>query len=109
LFISHAIRYDLVGPKPIDHEKTAELKQSLEPYGVFESEIEMHHRMEVLGKLNSLVRKWIRDLSMQRNMPPSVADTVGGNVYTFGSYRLGVRLYIVNSTSYLFIVKLFYF
>jgi poly(A) polymerase len=24
-------------------------------------------------------------------MPPSVAETVGGQVYTFGSYRLGVH------------------
>ncbi|XP_077302896.1 poly(A) polymerase hiiragi [Arctopsyche grandis] len=79
------------GPKPIDHEKTADLKTCLENYGVFESEPEMHHRMEVLGKLHSLVRRWIRDLSVQRNMPPSVADTVGGNIYTFGSYRLGVH------------------
>lgn len=87
-----------VGPKPIDFEKTADLKSCLENYGVFESEPEMHHRMEVLGKLHTLVRKWIRDLSIQRNMPSSVADNVGGNIYTFGSYRLGVRIftYLIN-------------
>lgn len=78
------------GPKPIDIEKTTELKESLIPYGVFESEQEMHHRMEVLGALHRLVRQWIREESMRKNMPPSVADTVGGNIYTFGSYRLGV-------------------
>lgn len=58
---------------------------------MFDSEQEMHHRMEVLGKLHGLVRRWIRDLSIQRNMPLRVADTVGGNIYTFGSYRLGVH------------------
>lgn len=71
-------------------EKTNELKESLVPFGVFESEAEMHHRMEVLGSLHRLVRQWIRDESLRKNMPPSVADTVGGNIYTFGSYRLGV-------------------
>ncbi|XP_045507790.1 poly(A) polymerase type 3 isoform X1 [Colias croceus] len=81
----------MAGPKPIDIEKTNELKDSLIPYGVFESEQEMHHRMEVLGALHRLVRQWIRDESMRKNMPPSVADTVGGNIYTFGSYRLGVH------------------
>uniref|UniRef100_A0A2A4K423 Poly(A) polymerase n=1 Tax=Heliothis virescens TaxID=7102 RepID=A0A2A4K423_HELVI len=81
----------MAGPKPIDIEKTAELKESLVPYGVFESEQEMHHRMEVLGSLHRLVRQWIREESMRKNMPPSVADTVGGNIYTFGSYRLGVH------------------
>ncbi|XP_072933961.1 poly(A) polymerase type 3 [Epargyreus clarus] len=81
----------MAGPKPIDIEKTSELKDSLAPYGVFESEAEMHHRMEVLGSLHRLVRQWIRDESLRKNMPPSVADTVGGNIYTFGSYRLGVH------------------
>lgn len=80
----------MAGPKPIDIEKTNELKESLIPYGVFESEAELHHRMEVLGALHRIVRQWIRELSAKKNMPPSVADTVGGNVYTFGSYRLGV-------------------
>ncbi|XP_026743422.1 poly(A) polymerase type 3-like isoform X1 [Trichoplusia ni] len=81
----------MAGPKPIDIEKTTELKDSLAPYGVFESEQEMHHRMEVLGSLHRLVRQWIREESLRKNMPPSVADTVGGNIYTFGSYRLGVH------------------
>ncbi|KPJ17565.1 Poly(A) polymerase gamma [Papilio machaon] len=81
----------MAGPKPIDIEKTNDLKESLVPFGVFESEAEMHHRMEVLGSLHRLVRQWIRDESLRKNMPPSVADTVGGNIYTFGSYRLGVH------------------
>ncbi|XP_028164975.1 poly(A) polymerase type 3-like [Ostrinia furnacalis] len=80
----------MAGPKPIDIEKTNELKESLVPFNVFESEDEMHHRMEVLGSLHRLVRQWIRDESLRKNMPPNVAETVGGNIYTFGSYRLGV-------------------
>ncbi|KAM3968626.1 poly(A) polymerase hiiragi isoform 1-T2 [Aphomia sociella] len=81
----------MAGPKPIDIEKTNELKESLIPHGVFESEIDLHHRMEILGQLHRLVRQWIRDESIRKNMPPRVAETVGGNVYTFGSYRLGVH------------------
>ncbi|CAH2987334.1 unnamed protein product [Chilo suppressalis] len=81
----------MAGPKPIDIEKTSELKECLVPFGVFESEAEMHHRMEVLGALHRLVRQWIRDESVRKNMPASVAHTVGGNIYTFGSYRLGVH------------------
>ncbi|XP_063370381.1 poly(A) polymerase type 3 [Cydia amplana] len=81
----------MAGPKPIDIEKTNELKEALIPFGVFESDAEMDHRMEVLGALHRLVRQWIREESMRKNMPPTVADTVGGNIYTFGSYRLGVH------------------
>lgn len=47
--------------------------------------------MEILSKLNSLVKEWIRESSIKRNMPPNVADQVGGKIYTFGSYRLGVH------------------
>ena len=47
--------------------------------------------MEVLSRMNSLVKNWIRDLSIEKNMPANLAETVGGSVYTFGSYRLGVH------------------
>ena len=47
--------------------------------------------MEVLRKVNELAKRWIRDVSVQKNMPPSAADHVGGKIYTFGSYRLGVH------------------
>lgn len=47
--------------------------------------------MEVLSRMNSLVKNWIRDLSIEKNMPANLAETVGGCVYTFGSYRLGVH------------------
>lgn len=48
--------------------------------------------MEVLSKLNNLVKEWIIELSVtQRNMPRNVAEQVGGKIYTFGSYRLGVH------------------
>jgi len=63
----------------------------LEPHGCFESEEELNHRMDVLSRLNDLVRKWIREVSILKNMPESLAETVGGKIFTFGSYRLGVH------------------
>ncbi|KAF7989314.1 hypothetical protein HCN44_007988 [Aphidius gifuensis] len=78
-------------PKPSDLIRTGELRESLEPYNVFETEEELNHRMEILSKLNALVKQWIKDTSIARNMPPNVADNVGGKIYTFGSYRLGVH------------------
>ena len=60
-----------------------------QPYGCFESEAELSHRMEVLATLNTLIKDWIKDLSIEKNMPADVAETIGGHVYTFGSYRLG--------------------
>ena len=48
-------------------------------------------RMEVLRKVNELAKEWIKEVSVQKNMPISAADHVGGKIYTFGSYRLGVH------------------
>ena len=47
--------------------------------------------MEVLRKVNELAKEWIKEVSVQKNMPTSAADHVGGKIYTFGSYRLGVH------------------
>ncbi|KAL9954867.1 hypothetical protein ACROYT_G042452 [Oculina patagonica] len=70
---------------------TKALEESLKPYGVFETEEELQHRIVVLGKLNTLVKQWIIDISLSKNMPESVANSVGGKIFTFGSYRLGVH------------------
>lgn len=83
--ISHAT------PKPLDIAKTKELAENLVPYGVQESDEELDHRMEVLRKVNELAKEWIKDVSVQKNMPLSATDSVGGKIYTFGSYRLGVH------------------
>ncbi|KAF5296046.1 hypothetical protein FQA39_LY12668 [Lamprigera yunnana] len=81
----------LASPKQSDLTKTTELEEALKPFHVFESDQELNHRMVILGKLYSLVKKWIKDVSIARNMPESVAENVGGKIYTFGSYRLGVH------------------
>lgn len=47
--------------------------------------------MEVLRKVNELVKEWIKEVSLQKNMHPSAVAHVGGKIYTFGSYRLGVH------------------
>ncbi|XP_044270148.1 poly(A) polymerase type 3 isoform X1 [Tribolium madens] len=78
-------------PKPSDLLKTQELEEALKPFDVFETEQELNHRMVILGKLYSLVKQWIKDVSISKNMPESVAENVGGKIYTFGSYRLGVH------------------
>nr|XP_023019699.1 poly(A) polymerase type 3-like [Leptinotarsa decemlineata] len=79
------------GPKPSDLIKTKELEESLKLFDVFESEQELNQRIYILGKLYNLVKQWIKEVSIKRNMPESVAEQLGGKVYTFGSYRLGVH------------------
>ncbi|XP_073191411.1 poly(A) polymerase gamma [Lepidochelys kempii] len=81
----------LTPPKEIDYIYTQKLIEAMKPFGVFEDEKELNHRLIVLGKLNKLVKEWISELSESKNLPPSVVATVGGKIFTFGSYRLGVH------------------
>ncbi|XP_066550065.1 poly(A) polymerase alpha isoform X2 [Amia ocellicauda] len=78
-------------PKEADIVLTHKLTEALKPYGVFEEELELQRRILVLGKLNTLVKEWIRDISETKNLPPSIIENVGGKIFTFGSYRLGVH------------------
>ncbi|CAF3469918.1 unnamed protein product [Rotaria socialis] len=79
------------GPDPSDILATESLEETLRSYDYFESDAELAHRVDVMAKLNALVRKWIRDISLTKNLPLETVDTVGGRVHTFGSYRLGVH------------------
>merc|ERR1719210_3165443 len=79
------------GPESRDLELTAQLQESLRPHGCFESDEELNHRMDVLSRLNDLVKSWIKETSIPKNMPESMAETVGGKIFAYGSYRLGVH------------------
>uniref|UniRef100_A0A8C3PS42 polynucleotide adenylyltransferase n=1 Tax=Calidris pygmaea TaxID=425635 RepID=A0A8C3PS42_9CHAR len=81
----------LAPPKDIDCVQTQKLVEAMRPFGVFEDEEEQNHRLVVLSKLNSLVKEWISELGESKNLPPSAAANVGGKIFTFGSYKLGVH------------------
>nr|XP_033807864.1 poly(A) polymerase alpha isoform X4 [Geotrypetes seraphini] len=81
----------LAAPKDTDCALAQKLIETLKPFGVFEEEEELQRRILILGKLNNLVKEWIRELSEAKNLPQSVIENVGGKIFTFGSYRLGVH------------------
>ncbi|XP_041803303.1 poly(A) polymerase gamma isoform X3 [Chelmon rostratus] len=81
----------LAPPRDIDHQYTKKLCDAMKPFGVFEDEEELNHRLAVLGKLNNFVKEWIAEISELKNLPPSAISCVGGKIFTFGSYRLGVH------------------
>ncbi|OXB76140.1 UNVERIFIED_CONTAM: hypothetical protein H355_005351 [Colinus virginianus] len=81
----------LATPKDIDYIHTQKLVEAMESFGVFEDEEELNHRLVVLCKLDNLVKEWIFELGESKNLPPSVVGNVGGRIFTFGSYRLGVH------------------
>ncbi|XP_075384703.1 LOW QUALITY PROTEIN: poly(A) polymerase beta [Tenrec ecaudatus] len=78
-------------PVETDCLLTQKLTETLKPFGVFEEEEELQRRILILEKLNNLVKEWIREISESKNLPQSVIGSVGGKIFTFGSYRLGVH------------------
>jgi poly(A) polymerase len=78
-------------PDQSDYIATKNLEDTLRSYDYFESSEELSHRIQVMAKLNVLVREWIHHVSLAKNVPSDIVDSVGGCVHTFGSYRLGVH------------------
>ncbi|XP_053691904.1 poly(A) polymerase gamma-like [Sabethes cyaneus] len=82
-------------PKPEDLQETTELDESLEPYNDEEEE-ELDRRVKILAKLNTLVKQWVQDVSIAKNMPEEMAEKLGGKIHTIGSYPLAPPLKGVN-------------
>lgn len=78
-------------PTPADLTSSKELVELLSKYGLFESPEEALKREEVLGKVNVLVKEWVRQVSLKQGMSESLAAQAGAKIFTFGSYRLGVH------------------
>ena len=83
-----------------------QLLECLNSFNLFENDEELQKRLDVLRRVNALVRGWVRKVSDGKarkrhligfyymdkfKVPPEHLDTVGGKLFTFGSYRLGVH------------------
>lgn len=53
----------LAAPRETDCILTQKLIETLKPFGVLEEEEELQRRILILGKLNNLVKEWIREIS----------------------------------------------
>lgn len=73
-------------PKPSDLTRTDDLEKVLRSYNVFEDESEIQHRMNILGKLNTLVREWTKAISLKKNLPPNIAEKVRSH-FAFSLFR----------------------
>ncbi|KAF9006726.1 Poly(A) polymerase central domain-containing protein [Cyathus striatus] len=74
-----------------EKEVTITLMEELRRQNTFESEEESRTREIVLGRVSALVKKFVRNVSMQRGLSEAAATAAGGKIFTFGSYRLGVH------------------
>lgn len=77
-------------PKPDELILTKELDDLLKENGMYAPDEEFYKRLEVLDKLKNLFYEWVKDVSLKKNIPEHRIDKVGGRLYTFGSYRMGL-------------------
>ncbi|GAA5991095.1 hypothetical protein JCM5350_006661 [Sporobolomyces pararoseus] len=78
-------------PTPRDIEITNTLIQELKDRGIYEGAEEGRNREMVLGRLNTLVKQFVYQSSLNHGLSEAKAREAGGKIFTFGSYRLGVH------------------
>ncbi|XP_042020741.1 nuclear poly(A) polymerase 1-like [Salvia splendens] len=79
------------GPSESDVSKTRELEKFLVDAGLYESHDEAIKREEVLGRLDQIVKTWVKNVGRVRGYNGSVIQEANAKIFTFGSYRLGVH------------------
>ena len=79
-------------PSPEDILLNTQLNSLLLSLDNFESEEEGRRRKVVLGKISELFRDWCYQKILKKpGMNEEMAQSAGGKIFTFGSYRLGVH------------------
>ncbi|CAI9756041.1 unnamed protein product [Fraxinus pennsylvanica] len=79
------------GPSEFDVIKTRELEKFLADAGLYESHEEAIRREEVLGRLDQIVKKWVKNISRAKGFNEQLVQEANAKIFTFGSYRLGVH------------------
>jgi len=78
-------------PTPRDLELNQDLLECLKKFSFFESEEESQKREIVLGKLDGIVKSWVKKVTLKKTKDEQIAAEAGGKIFTLGSYRLGVH------------------
>ncbi|KAJ8773036.1 hypothetical protein K2173_028213 [Erythroxylum novogranatense] len=81
----------LGGPTEYDVVKTHELEKCLREVGLYESQEEAVSREEVLGRLDQIVKNWVKVISRSKGLNEQLVQEANAKIFTFGSYRLGVH------------------
>ncbi|TYH03300.1 hypothetical protein ES288_A09G208600v1 [Gossypium darwinii] len=81
----------LGGPTEYDVIKARELEKYLQNVGLYESQEEAVSREEVLGRLDQIVKNWVKAISRAKGLNEQLVQEANAKIFTFGSYRLGVH------------------
>ncbi|XP_020872875.1 nuclear poly(A) polymerase 4 isoform X2 [Arabidopsis lyrata subsp. lyrata] len=81
----------LAGPSSADIKRNVELEKYLVDEGLYESKDDTMRREEVLGRIDQIVKHWVKQLTQQRGYTDQMVEDANAVIFTFGSYRLGVH------------------
>eukprot|EP00898_Chlorokybus_atmophyticus_P000697 jgi/Chlat1/1628/Chrsp127S01879 len=79
------------GPTAEDVVLTEQLEAVLHARHLYESVEESVAREEVLGKLDQVVKEWVKRVSVNKGFSEQLLAEANAMIFTFGSYRLGVH------------------
>ncbi|KAG9136387.1 hypothetical protein Leryth_020185 [Lithospermum erythrorhizon] len=79
------------GPTELDVIQNGELEKFLADAGLYESNEEAIKREEVLGRLDQIVKTWVKSISRFKGFNDQLVQEANAKIFTFGSYRLGVH------------------
>jgi poly(A) polymerase len=78
-------------PTPLEERFQNSLQSYCAEHIPTESVVGITTRERVLNRLTVMCRDWIRSVCIKRNLPQDIIDGAGGQLFTSGSYRLGVH------------------
>ncbi|XP_058732360.1 nuclear poly(A) polymerase 1-like isoform X2 [Vicia villosa] len=81
----------LSGPTEFDVAKSNELEKYLQDAGLYENQEEAICREQVLGRLDQIVKIWVKTITRAKGFNEQVVQEANAKIFTFGSYRLGVH------------------
>lgn len=70
---------------------TASLQEFCQEHVSLETRDGIQRRERALNKIGHMSREWIRSVCIKKGFPPEVVENAGGQLFTSGSYRLGVH------------------
>lgn len=91
VFQPHLPVVDGSGPTPKEEAFQASLHAWTKENIPVESREGIERRERVLNQLGSICREWIRSVCTQKGLAKDVLEAAGGQLFTSGSYRLGVH------------------
>lgn len=78
-------------PSPLEHSFDQSLQEFVKDNIPLESTEGIQTRERVLSRMGVLCRAWIKSVCEKRGLSKEIVNSAGGQLFTAGSYRLGIH------------------